>query len=269
MAILLFGVVAASPLTRQSCPFCQVAGATGDNDVFRAIRTAAGQGNYMICVITVTKIASTVIAFAFLGFVLATYISGGMVAVGSALDGAATEYSSAGFFRVRSVKFPLRLFDLVRVCCSPCPRYFPSSFSIVGAGLTRCFCCLARVGLRVLTAIFCTRLTIGCIVFLARLARAIWMLGSIPASAFPFARPTCARQATWTLAILAKILDRGRKFIFALGTMLEGHIQRCVIMEGHLKLSFQVSNPGTLARRCPVFFVGFHQGILAQMGCFG
>lgn len=111
------------------------------------------------------------------------------------------------------------------------------------------------------------------LIFLAlALPNTVGFFGALPASIFSHLRRiiSCidtsfalASQAIFGSIILSKVLIC-RGFPLATFATLFGWDRIWGIMEGHQKFTFLVSNPGALARRCPVLLLATTRVIIAQ-----
>lgn len=205
----------------------------------------------MISLILAIKIAPAVIAFAFLGLVLAFYVGAGVMTFGIALSLATTYFRHTRvlqrpFFVVGSI-LSIFLKNIGLVCGAPFTvgngNKFFASCPILPSVLNESF----LVGLIVDEIVRVVAISVGGTVFLIT----FFAIGA---------------NAVLACLVPRKIVSSCEFPLLALGATLERHITRCGIMGLHQKLTFLVSSRSDVISILRLLLLGATPSIIPQMG---
>ncbi len=191
-----------------------------------------------------------IIASAFLGLILTLNIIGGK---------AALRIVFAGLIRSTSDTVPFRLFFFDRYVSSM--RIYLDSFMVNYGPTALNFGDLLFVFLSIAAHVFELMLSFCRVICqgFCEQSRLIRLVISVLA---------CLAMRIESIApalVARKMLRRSRLVCLAFRALF--HYQRFwSIMRAHQKLAFLVSNPGALARRCPVLLLGSTPDIISQIG---
>lgn len=235
----------------------------------------------MINMKRITDFALAIIATAFLGLVLTFDIGRGVNSASVALAGTTETHDGTRQFPVGGSPLSIHLGEMFLVgnvvgagvftIGSVVLAIFPEqAFPISRPILTRVLIYVGLIGLAVFALFALDDLLIGIAPFLSVLFSAGTVAPHVVAYLFAVAvavslsaNITFAGKPILPIFGSTKILigrGLGRVAEVAMLGRLWG------IIEGHQKVPFLVSNPGALARRCPVFLLGATRVIVAQKG---
>ena len=234
--------IALWPLMRKSRAFASVAGWARNHDIFGAITASATQRDYVIHVISITDLSMAIIATAFLGFVLPSYIMGGIVSLGVQLSGTTALDCRTRSFSIFRSPFPHVLCTVPFVFRPPSlstfakplliglPKHAPIFLEALFIGDV--------IGAAILYQLFFFRLVPtlhGCLVaFLIRfiigvVARSnpLVVCQSMITNILSLTRFAARAESICILRIAMKVFSRGWLPFFALGALFERYVLRC------------------------------------------
>lgn len=235
----------------------------------------------MIGMETVAKFAAAIIAFAFLGFVLARYIGAGMMAYGGALNGTAAQPSGSYLVGISCVIFACSLSELLGIGCAI--GTLVSAFLFKGGEVVILRCLALSIWIfslpftRGLVRLF----AIGCIVFALVLYRSLWisrtysalslyqlfLVHSVKFAAVMADTHLALRfKSTFVSGLTREMLSRGGLPFLTFGALFERYRFWGMII--HVISSMKATGrPGAFVAP-PGIFIGFTPVIIRQTGVF-